>query len=99
MKKLELLQVRMTKDEKEQIKQKAKAAHRSMGRYLVLQGIQGSVPDHILSTKIYVELSRIGNNINQIARIANTYHDLDGRDYEDLYNEVMKIKKMFGEMK
>ncbi len=24
------------------------------------------------------------------------YHDLDGRDYQDLYNEVMKIKKLFG---
>ena len=95
MRKVELLQIRLTEREKEQIKSRASNVHQSMSRYLNCQGINGQVIDPVYLNRIYVELSRIGNNINQMARIANTYHNLDGRDYQDLYHEVMKIKKLF----
>lgn len=37
------------------------------------------------------ELSRIGNNLNQMAKIANTYHDINRSELETIEGDIKKI--------
>ena len=69
--KLSRVEVRMTPEEKENLKRKATEAHMTVSKYII----------HLSKTKrvilkddiaeLTVEISRIGNNINQIAYIGN----------------------------
>ena len=40
------------------------------------------------------EVNRIGTNINQISRVANTYHTLSDRLTKNLVNEITKLKEI-----
>ena len=37
------------------------------------------------------ELSRIGNNLNQIAKIANTYHEINPSELNTIEGDINKI--------
>ena len=37
------------------------------------------------------ELSRIGNNLNQMAKIANTYHDINLSELKTIEGDIQKI--------
>lgn len=37
------------------------------------------------------ELSRIGNNLNQMTKIANTYHDINLQELEAIQGYIQKI--------
>ena len=69
--KLSRVEVRMTPEEKENLKRKAAEAHMTVSKYIIhlSQTKRVILKDDI--AKLTVEISRIGRNINQIAYIGN----------------------------
>ena len=69
--KLSRVEVRMTPEEKENLKRKADKAHMTVSKYIIhlSQTKRVILKDDI--AKLTVEISRIGRNINQIAYIGN----------------------------
>ena len=69
--KLSRVEVRMTPEEKENLKCKADEAHMTVSKYIIhlSQTKRVILKDDI--AKLTVEISRIGRNINQIAYIGN----------------------------
>ena len=69
--KLSRVEVRMTPEEKENLKRKADEAHMTVSKYIIhlSQTKRVILKDDI--AELTVEISRIGNNINQIAYIGN----------------------------
>ena len=69
--KLSRVEVRMTPEEKENLKRKAEEAHMTVSKYIIhlSQTRRVILKDDI--AKLTVEISRIGRNINQIAYIGN----------------------------
>lgn len=48
--------------------------------------------------QIYIELSRIGNNINQMAKLSNTRGSADYSDFSGYRDEILKLQeKIFEE--
>ena len=69
--KLSRVEVRMTPEEKENLKRKAAEAHMTVSKFIIhlSQTKRVILKDDI--AELTVEISRIGNNINQIAYIGN----------------------------
>ena len=69
--KLSRVEVRMTPEEKENLKRKAEEAHMTVSKFIIhlSQTKRVILKDDI--AKLTVEISRIGRNINQIAYIGN----------------------------
>ena len=63
--------LRIEEEKKLALEKKAQDAGLSLSTYLVEQGLHGKVVDFSELRKIYPQLMRIGNNINQLARKAN----------------------------
>ena len=84
--KLSRVEVRMTPEEKENLKRKAAEAHMTVSKYILhlSQTQRILLKDDI--AELTVELSRIGNNINQIAHVGNTQKFV----YKVQLNDVMK---------
>ena len=84
--KLSRVEVRMTPEEKENLKRKAAEAHMTVSKYILhlSQTKRIILKDDI--AELTVEISRIGNNINQIAHVGNTQKFV----YKAQLNDVMK---------
>ena len=84
--KLSRVEVRMTPEEKENLKRKAAEAHMTVSKYILYlsQSKRVLLKDDI--AELTVEISRIGNNINQIAHVGNTQKFV----YKAQLNDVMK---------
>ena len=67
-----IVNFRMTQEEKKKLLAKAEEAHMSLSGYIISlsQSKRVVLKDEI--GKLTVEISRIGNNINQIARVGNS---------------------------
>ena len=84
--KLARIDLRMTPEEKENMKRKAAEAHMTVSKYILhlSQTKRIILKDDI--AELTVEISRIGNNINQIAHVGNTQKFV----YKAQLNDVMK---------
>ena len=84
--KLARIDLRMTPEEKENLKRKAAEAHMTVSKYILhlFQTKRIILKDDI--AELTVEISRIGNNINQIAHVGNTQKFV----YKAQLNDVMK---------
>ena len=69
--KLSRVDVRMTPEEKENLKNRADKAHMSVSKYIVYLSETKRVILKDDIEKLTVEISRIGSNINEIAYIGN----------------------------
>ena len=87
--KLSRVEVRMTPEEKENLKRKAEEAHMTVSKYIIhlSQTKRVILKDDI--AKLTVEISRIGNNINQIAYIGN-YQKFINRTQLKVVSEYLK---------
>lgn len=86
--------IRLTKEEKEKIEIKAKAAQMSVSKYVRTQSINGQTTDYKHLLSCYAQLQRIGNNINQAVRIMNTYHSNQDGEFDYIYNQFLKVKEI-----
>ena len=84
--KLSRVEVRMTPEEKENLKNKAEEAHMTVSKYIVYLSETKRVILKDDIAELTVEISRIGNNINQIAHVGNTQKFV----YKAQLNDVMK---------
>ena len=84
--KLARIDLRMTPEEKENLKRKAAEAHMTVSKYILYlsQSKRVLLKDDI--AELTLEISRIGNNINQIAHVGNTQKFV----YKAQLNDVMK---------
>ena len=87
--KLSRVEVRMTPEEKENLKRKADEAHMTVSKYIIhlSQTKRVILKDDI--AKLTVEISRIGRNINQIAYIGN-YQKFVNRTQLKVVSEYLK---------
>ena len=87
--KLTRVEVRMTPEEKENLKSKADEAHMTVSKYIIhlSQTKRVILKDDI--AKLTVEISRIGRNINQIAYIGN-YQKFVNRTQLKVVSEYLK---------
>ena len=87
--KLSRVEVRMTPEEKENLKCKADEAHMTVSKYIIhlSQTKRVILKDDI--AKLTVEISRIGRNINQIAYIGN-YQKFVNRTQLKVVSEYLK---------
>ena len=69
--KLSRVEVRMTPEEKENLKNKAEEAHMTVSKYIVYLSETKRVILKDDIAKLTVEITRIGSNINDIAYIGN----------------------------
>src|SRR5262250_950268 len=66
--------VRLTRDEHDRLTKLAKKAGLSLSRFLVESGLTGKAPnpgDRIVRERAILQLIRVGNNLNQIAKQLN----------------------------
>lgn len=65
--------IRLSPSERQKIESKSDTAGMKLGEYMRSTALQQKIPRSVptINREIYVELIRIGNNINQIARVAN----------------------------
>jgi len=87
--KLARIDLRMTPEEKENLKRKADEAHMTVSKYILhlSQTKRIILKDDI--AKLTVEISRIGRNINQIAYIGN-YQKFVNRTQLKVVSEYLK---------
>ena len=92
--KLSRIDLRMTPEEKENLKGKAAEAHMTVSKYILhlSQTKRILLKDDI--AELTVEISRIGNNINQIAHIGNTQKYV----YKAQLNDVMRYLQEIEEL-
>ena len=94
--KLSRVEVRMTPEEKENLKRKAAEAHMTVSKYILhlSQTKRIILKDDI--AELTVEISRIGNNINQIAHVGNTQKFINRTQLKvvsEYLSEVVELQK------
>lgn len=92
-KKTRMLRIRLTDGEYNILKQKAKQANKTMSDFVREYITTGKVKSKCKQlSSLILHLSRIGNNINQIAKnlnIARKEGSLSKQDYDLLLDELM----------
>jgi Bacterial mobilisation protein (MobC) len=65
--------IRLSPTERQKIEAKADLSGMKLSEYLRATALKQKIPPSVptINREIYIELIRIGNNINQIARVAN----------------------------
>ena len=84
--------LRLTNDEHIRLTELAKKAGLSFSRFLVESGLTGKLPTHhdrTLRERAILQLARVGNNLNQIARQLNAQRGaLSSSAIEETLEEV-----------
>ena len=94
--KLSRVEVRMTPEEKENLKRKAEEAHMTVSKFIIhlSQTKRVILKDDI--AKLTVEISRIGRNINDIAYIGNYQKFINRTQLKvvsEYLSEVVELQK------
>ena len=93
-KKDDVILLRCYKKEKEELRIKSKQANMNMSEYIIAlsENKKIFIVDGIL--ELTLELKRIGNNINQIAMVANSQKFVNEYQLERVINEMKKANKI-----
>lgn len=73
MKKDNVITIRVTKQEKERLIKKSEKAEMTLSEYLIEQGLERDIIIIEDVKKLVYELRKIGNNINQLTHLANSW--------------------------
>ena len=94
--------VRLTSDEHSRLMGRSKQAGLSLSRFLVESGLTGKAStseDRILRERALLQLIRVGNNLNQIARQLNAQRGaLNSGDVEDTLAAVKSTLERMEEL-
>ncbi len=94
--------VRMTNEEHFRLTELARKAEMSLSRFLVESGLTRKAPtieDRNQRERALLQLARVGNNLNQIARQLNAQRGaLSARDIEETLTEVKAALKRIEEL-
>ncbi|HEX3016239.1 MAG TPA: plasmid mobilization relaxosome protein MobC [Caproicibacter sp.] len=74
-------------------KKMIEAGIKNRSAYLRKMALDGYIirQDYTVLNKFVNELNRIGNNLNQMAKIANTYGDINKPELETIEKDIDKI--------
>ena len=72
MKKDKIITIRVSEKEKKRLIEKSEVAKLSLSEYLIKQGLDKEIVIVDGLNEVVSELRRIGNNINQLTRLANS---------------------------
>lgn len=91
----EVFNLRIDKETREVLKRESADAKIGESEYIRRLIISRNISNDALLDirKCIVEINRIGNNINQIARMMNLYH-FSGDEVEEIRKHQMEVKKM-----
>lgn len=90
MNKTERIEIRVTPEEKMLIGLKSKQANKSVSEFLINSATNKEIVVINDLTKMITELRRIGNNINQLTRLANS-RAITCVDLEGTKKELLKL--------
>lgn len=91
------VKTRLNEREYHLLSQKIKASGMSKSVYLRKMILDGYIihQDYGVLKECVAALGRIGNNLNQLAKVANTYHDINIPELRRLADEVSEWRLRF----
>lgn len=90
MRKTDRIEIRVTPEEKMLIVLKSKQANQSISEFLIKSSVENKIVVINQLPEMITELRRIGNNINQLTKLANG-RVITSVDLEDTKKELQKI--------
>ena len=88
------LDLRLTRREKELLQRRAAGAGMPLSRYLIAMGRRGKIVNYNHLLGCFIQLRRIGSNINQAVRIMNTFHsDCEG-EFDYVLGQLQKVQSV-----
>ena len=90
MRKTDRIEIRVTPEEKMLIVLKSKQANQSISEFLIKSSVKNKIVVINQLPEMITELRRIGNNINQLTKLANG-RVITSVDLEDTKKELQKI--------
>lgn len=90
MRKTDRIEIRVTPEEKMLITTKSKQANKSISEYIIKSSMGKEIIVINELPEMITELRRIGNNINQLTRLANS-RIITCVDLEDKKKELQKL--------
>ena len=92
--------VRFSKDENDYLKKKIERSpfnnFQNYARILLLTG-EVKMVDYSELQRLNGEVNRIGNNINQMAKLAHQFKEISEEDVNDLTQQLQEIQKMISD--
>lgn len=91
------MSIRVSERERREIEEKAAATGMTSSAYIRTMALDGGNVDttsHEDRQKLMYELSTIGNNINQIARMANTNVFISKSDVQEVNEQLKQIQRL-----
>ena len=91
------MSIRVSERERREIEEKAAATGMTPSAYIRIMALESGNVDmtiHDDRQKLMHELSAIGNNINQIARMANTNVFISKSDVQDVKEQLRQIQQL-----
>jgi len=92
--------IRLTDDEHSRLMNQARSLRLSLSRFLVHAGLTGKVPtyeDRERHERAIMEIKRVGNNLNQIARQLNAQREtMDLKRIQQTLNETRLALEVMG---
>ena len=89
-----IVNFRLTPEEKKKLMAKAEEAHMSLSGYIIALSRNKRVVLKDDIAKLTVEISRIGNNINQIAHIGNSQKFLYKAQLNDVVKHLQEVEDL-----
>ena len=92
------LNVRISAEENKQLHENMrKAGIKNKAAYVRKMILDGYVihQDYAVLRECVVALARIGNNLNQLTKLANSYHDMNVPELRRLQKEVTEWRQRF----
>ena len=91
------MSIRVSERERREIEEKAAVTGMAASAYIRTMALEGENVDitiHENRQKLMHELSAIGNNINQIARMANTNVFISKSDVQEVNEQLKQIQRL-----
>jgi ltrF len=91
--------IRLNQEEDNYLKMRIKQSpynnFQNYARHLLLSG-EIKFVDYSELKQLKWEINKIGNNINQVVRLANQFEDISQEDIEDLLKTIKQIEMLVG---
>ena len=88
------LTLRISPENKKEIVSRAKKTHLNVSEYMIVSAINKNIIVIDGFPKVVMQISRIGNNINQIVKLANTTSYVSPDQIAAIKNELKSIQNV-----
>ena len=89
--------LRLTPKEKVRLQRRANEAKMPLSRYLLEMGLTGKIVNYDYLLKCFLQMRRIGNNINQLAHQANARGAATGDEITEALHLVRQATRLVRE--